>query len=122
MPLINDGVRALWFSLPNFFLLLPMPIGSIVLIATIWRDLHSGREYRPFFLSLGLFLSGYIGLGVSLWPYIVPYDITFRKAAAVAESQSLLLVGAAVMLPVVLVYTAYCYYVFRGKTSHETGY
>ena len=122
MPLINDGVKALWFSLPNFFLLLPMPLGSILLIVTIWRDLHSGREFRPFFLSLGLFLAGYIGLGVSLWPYMVPFDITFRQAAAAPESQSLLLVGAVVMLPVVLASTGYCYYIFRGKTSHETGY
>ena len=122
MPLMDDRVRALWFSLPNFFLLLPMPLASLFLIVTLWRDLHTPREFRPFLLSLGLFLTGYIGLGASLWPYLVPFEITFRQAAAAAESQSLLLVGTVVMLPVVLAYTGYCYYVFRGKTSHEAGY
>ncbi len=122
MPLMNEQVKALWFSLPNFFVLLPMPLGSIIFIIMIWRDLHSKREFRPFFLSLALFLMGYIGLGVSLWPYLVPFNITFRQAAAAPESQSLLLVGAVIMLPMVLAYTGYCYYIFRGKTSHEAGY
>jgi cytochrome d ubiquinol oxidase subunit II len=64
----------------------------------------------------------YIGLGISLWPWLVPFEITFRQAAAAPESQSLLLIGTAVMLPLVLAYTGYCYYIFRGKTSHEATY
>lgn len=64
----------------------------------------------------------YIGLGISLWPWLVPYEITIWQAAAAPESQSLLLVGTVIMLPVILTYTAYCYYIFRGKTSHEEIY
>jgi cytochrome d ubiquinol oxidase subunit II len=64
----------------------------------------------------------YIGLGISMYPWLVPFEVTFRKAAAVPESQSLLLVGTVFMLPVILAYTAYCYYVFRGKSSHESAY
>jgi cytochrome d ubiquinol oxidase subunit II len=64
----------------------------------------------------------YVGLGISMWPWLVPFEVTFRQAAAAPESQSLLIVGTAVMLPVVLAYTAFCYYIFRGKTSHETIY
>ena len=63
-----------------------------------------------------------IGIGVSTWPWLVPYRVTFRHAAAAAESQSLLLIGAVIMLPVVLAYTGYCYWIFRGKSSHETSY
>ena len=88
----------------------------------IWRDLHRGRENRPFFLSIGVFLMGYIGLGISLWPWLVPFAVTFRQAAAAASSQSFLLVGTVVILPVVLTYTAFCYYLFRGKASHEGYY
>jgi cytochrome d ubiquinol oxidase subunit II len=119
MPLINADVRQLWFSLPNFFYLAPMPLLSVVFFWLLWRDLHGGRERRPFFLTIGIFFLNYIGLGISIFPWLVPFAVTFRQAAAVPESQSLLLVGAVVFLPVVLAYTAYCYYVYRGKSSHE---
>jgi cytochrome d ubiquinol oxidase subunit II len=122
MPVMNPGIRALWWSLPNFFFLLPIPTASLVLIILIWRDLHTGREVRPFLLSLGVFLTAYLGLGISLWPFAVPFAITFRQAAAAAPSQSLLLVGTVILLPLVLGYTAYCYYLFRGKSSHEAIY
>ena len=122
MPMMNADVRALWFSLPNFFYLLPVPLLTASLFVMIWRDLHPGREDRPFLLSIGVFLMGYIGLGISLWPWLVPFEITFRQAAAAPTSQSLLLVGTAVMLPLVLAYTAFCYYLFRGKASHESAY
>ena len=122
MPMMNTEVNALWFSLPNFFYLLPLPLVTAGLFFVIWHDLHKGREYRPFFLSIGVFLMGYLGLGISLWPWLVPFRITFRQAAAAAPSQSLLLVGTAIILPVVLSYTAYCYYLFRGKASHESAY
>jgi len=122
MPMMNADVRALWFSLPNFFYLLPVPLLTACLFVMIWRDLHRGREVRPFLMSVGVFLMGYIGLGISLWPWLIPFEITFRQAAAAPTSQSLLLVGTAVMLPLVLSYTAFCYYLFRGKASHESAY
>ena len=122
MPIMNAGVRDLWFTLPNFCYLLPVPLVTAALFIFIWRDLHKGVENRPFFLSIGVFLMGYLGLGISLWPWLVPFAVTFRQAAAAASSQSFLLVGTLVILPVVLIYTAFCYYVFRGKASHEGYY
>ena len=122
MPMMNERVRILWFSLPNLFYLLPVPMLTAVLFILIWRDLHAGRENRPFFLSIGVFLMGYLGLGISLWPWLVPFSVTFREAAAAPESQSLLLVGTVFMLPIILSYTGYCYYVFRGKVSDESAY
>lgn len=122
MPMMNSTLRTLWFSAPTFYCLLPVPLATLILFGLLWRDLHAGNDRRPFLSSIGIFLTAYIGLGVSLWPWIVPFKITFREAAAAAESQSLLLVGAVVMLPVVLAYTGYCYYIFRGKTSHEATY
>lgn len=122
MPMMRDAIRLLWFSLPNLFYLFPIPLSTAALFIMIWRDLHKGREFRPFFMSIGVFLMGYLGLGISLWPWLVPHQVTFREAAAAPESQSLLLVGTLVMLPVVLSYTAYCYYIFRGKASHESAY
>ncbi|MGD8336848.1 MAG: cytochrome d ubiquinol oxidase subunit II [Desulfobacterales bacterium] len=122
MPFLNETVKTLWFSLPNFFYLLPMPLLSIVLVILLWHGIHAQKEIRPFFLSIGLFVLNYIGLGISLWPWIVPFEITIWQAAAAPESQSLMLVGTVIMLPLVLAYTGYCYYVFRGKSSHETTY
>jgi cytochrome d ubiquinol oxidase subunit II len=124
MPIMNADIRELWFSLPNVFFLLPIPLVSLLLLLTIWGDLHAGREVRPFLMSFGVFFTGYIGLAISMWPYIVPFAITYRQAAAAPTSQSLLLVGTLVLLPVILAYVGYCYYVFRGKVSeaHEGAY
>ena len=122
MPFVNEDIKDLWFGWPNLLLLSPMPLLSAAGILLLWHDLKTGREVRPFFLSQGLFLLNYIGLGISLWPWIVPYEVTFWQAAAAPESQSLLLIGTVIMLPVILTYTGYCYYIFRGKTSHENIY
>lgn len=122
MPLLNPGVKAFWFSAANLFRLLPIPLVALVCCTLIWLDLRRRHERSPFFLSIGLFLAAYIWLGAGLWPWLVPFQITFRQAAASGPSQSLLLVGTIVMLPMVLAYTAYCYYVFRGKASHEGMY
>lgn len=122
MPIMNPVVKAMWFSMPHLLHLLPIPVATAACFIMIWRDLHTGHEVRPFLLSLGVFLTGYLGLGITLWPWLVPFEITFRQAAASPPSQSLLLVGTLVMLPVVLTYTAFCYYVFRGKASHESAY
>ncbi len=122
MPIMNAGVRDLWFSFPNSFYLLPVPLVTAGLFIMIWYDLHKGFEIRPFFMSIGVFLMGYLGLGISLWPWLVPFAITFRQAAAAGTSQSFLLVGTVITLPVILTYTAYCYYVFKGKASHEGYY
>ena len=99
-----------------------MPLLSAGVFVLLWYDIHKQREYRPFFLGIGLFVLNYIGLGISLWPWIVPFEITIWQAAAAPESQSLMLIGTVIMLPLILAYTGYCYYVFRGKSSDETVY
>lgn len=122
MPIMDGRIRALWFSLPDFFYLMILPLSCIVMFVILWKDLHRDNEYRPFFLTQGIFFMNYIGIGVSTFPWLVPYAVTFRDAAAAPQSLSLLLVGAVIMLPVVLAYTGYCYWVFRGKSSDETAY
>ena len=117
----NNQIGARWFG-PYFFWLLPIPVSTLVIFGMLYRGLASRKDWLPFLCGLLIFLLGYIGLGVSLWPWAVPFAVTLAAAAAAPESQSLLLVGAGVMLPVVLGYTAYCHYIFRGKTSHEPLY
>jgi cytochrome d ubiquinol oxidase subunit II len=122
VPMMNPGIRQLWFSFPGFLYLLPMPLVTVVLVVVTWRQLGRGAQTSPFFMSLGIFLMGYIGWGISLWPYLVPFAVTFRQAAAAPSSQAFLLAGTLVVLPVILAYVAYCYYVFRGKVSQEGYY
>jgi cytochrome d ubiquinol oxidase subunit II len=64
----------IWFSMPNFFILLPIPAASVIMQVTIWRDLYTDREVRPFLLSFGVFLTGYLGIAISMWPYVVPFN------------------------------------------------
>ncbi len=123
MPFVDERVARLWFSTPNIYYLLPVPMLTAAAFLTLWRDLHhERREIRPFLLSLALFLLGYIGFGISLYPWIVPFEFTLWDAAATATSQSITLIGTVIMLPIILAYTAYCYYIFRGKSGHQSLY
>ena len=89
----------------------------------LWRDLRNDqKEYRPFLISIGLFLMGYVGMAISVYPWIIPFQYDIWQAAASPEGLSLMLVGVLPLLPIILGYTGYCYYVFRGKTSHDHSY
>lgn len=111
-----------WFSLPGILYLAPMPIIVIVLFFLMRKDLSTDREYRPFLLTVALFLMGYIGVCFAVFPHIVPYQMTIHEAAAADTTLSFMLIGAAIMLPIILSYTAYAYYTFKGKTDHEHMY
>lgn len=125
VPFLGVNIEQRWFGGNNFYYLLPIPVITAGLFFLLWRALSkpaSNTDYMPYVITAGLFLMGYIGLAISLWPTIVPYDVTLWQAAAAPESQSLLLVGTAIMLPVILSYTAWCYWVFRGKTDESHSY
>ncbi len=123
MPFMNERITLLWFSIPNLYYLAIIPVFTFVLFILLWRDLHNKkREYRPFIFSVLIFLMGYLGLGISLFPWLVPYKYTIWDAATAGPGLSLMLVGVIPALPLILGYTAYCYYVFRGKASHEHMY
>ncbi|MGM8871652.1 cytochrome d ubiquinol oxidase subunit II [Psychrobacter sp. 2Y5] len=111
-----------WFSFPGLLYLAPMPIIVLLLFFLMRKDLKTEREYRPFLLTVALFLMGYIGVCFAIFPYIVPYQMTIYEAAAADTTLSFLLIGAGVMIPIILSYTAFGYYTFKGKTSHEHMY
>lgn len=108
-----------WFELPNLLFASQVPLLTGILFFALYRSLKKKRRYRPFVLSLGLFLLGMVGLGISMWPYVVPDSITIWDAAAPERSQVFMLVGVAVIMPVILAYTAWAYWVFRGKVGEE---
>jgi cytochrome d ubiquinol oxidase subunit II len=123
MPFMNARVAAFWFSLPNLYYLLPIPVVTALLFGSAWVDLHRKKaEYKPFLTSVAIFLLGYVGLCLSIFPWIVPFQYTLWDAAASGPGLSLMLVGVVPLLPLILGYTGYCYYIFRGKSGHEHMY
>lgn len=122
MPLINDRIRLFWFSLPNFYYLCPIPLLTAFVCINLFKSIFKDHERAPFFLTISLYILGYIGLACSLFPFVVPYHIGLQEAAASPESQSLMLIGAAITLPFIFAYTGFSYYVFRGKTKNHSTY
>ena len=121
-PLSHAAIAARWFSLPNLIFFSPVPILVAAASAAIYRLLGRETHAAPFILALFLLFLGYTGLGISLWPNIVPPAISIWQAASSPQSMGFTLVGALFIIPFILVYTAWSYYVFRGKVHPGGGY
>ncbi len=121
-PLDHAGVARRWFSAPDIYYLWIPPALSLLAAYGIWRMRDSAREAMPFLLSILLFLLALVGIGISLWPYAVPYSVSLWQAASSPPTQLFLAVGTVVIVPIILAYLAYAHWVFRGKTAHGTTY
>ncbi|MET4162905.1 cytochrome d ubiquinol oxidase subunit II [Marinobacterium sp. MBR-111] len=120
-PLAHEAIAVRWFSLPNLYWLAPLPV--LTALACLWllRIVDRG-ETGPFVMSLIVMALGFLGLGISLWPNVIPPSISIWEASAPAASQGFALVGALLIIPVILTYSAWSYYVFRGKVRAEDSY
>lgn len=121
-PLAHPNIAERWFSQPNIFWFLPVPILVALVSWAMLKAMERNAHYSPFLLTLALIFMGYSGLGISLWPHIIPPDITFWQASSPPQSQIFILVGALFIIPIILVYTFWSYYVFRGKVTPDQGY
>ncbi len=121
-PFLKNDYWRRWFEWPNMLFTSPIPIAVTVITFFLLKSLANKHDYRPFLLSLALFALCFAGLGVSMWPYIVPQSITIRDAAAPDNSLYFMIVGIAILVPLILAYTAYAYWVFRGKVDAKSGY
>ena len=121
-PLANPDIAARWFDRPDIFWLAPVPLLTALVAFWAWRALNSDAEGTPFAAAVLLFLLSYLGIAISLWPMIVPHHITLWQAASPPSTQVFLLIGTLVLLPVILLYTAWSYWVFRGKVRGDMGY
>lgn len=121
-PLRYQEVAERWFSWPNLLYLSPVPIITAVLAWICWSGLRGPYTSRAFYSSVALFVISFIGLVISLYPYLVPNSITLWEAAASTKSQTFLLVGVAILLPFIIGYTVFVYHTFRGKLREGEGY
>ncbi|SHJ54295.1 cytochrome bd-I ubiquinol oxidase subunit 2 apoprotein [Palleronia salina] len=122
-PFLEPAYFERWFSWPQILEVSPIPI--LVVGLTLWlaKELFDERnDWAPFFITLGLFGLCFLGLGVCMWPYVIPTSVTLWDAASPYSSQLFMFVGAIVLVPLILVYTAYAYWVFRGKLKVGDGY
>ena len=121
-PIAYPQIADRWFSMPNLLWFMPVPLLVLVTFYGLLKAVARNAHYTPFLLTLVLIFLGYSGLGISLWPNIIPPSISIWDAAAPPQSQGFMLVGTLFILPFILMYTFWSYYVFRGKVTHEDGY
>jgi cytochrome d ubiquinol oxidase subunit II len=121
-PLLNAQFMSRWFAWPAILYTAPVPVMVALAAFVLLTGLARRREASPFLAAVALFVLCYVGLGISLYPYMVPTSITIWSAAAPDSSLKFLLVGAAILIPTILAYTAWSYWVFRGKVHHASSY
>ena len=121
-PIAYPQIADRWFSMPNLIWFMPVPILVLVTFYGLLKAVARNANYTPFLLTLVLIFLGYSGLGISVWPNIIPPSISIWDAAAPPQSQGFMLVGTLFILPFILGYTFWSYYVFRGKVRAEDGY
>jgi cytochrome d ubiquinol oxidase subunit II len=121
-PIAHPHVAERWFSFPNILFLAPVPLLVLLSIWLLLRSIARDPYQGPFVAALALIFLGYSGMAISIWPHIVPPTITIWEAASPVASQGFALVGTLFILPFILGYTAWSYYVFRGKVRAGAGY
>jgi cytochrome d ubiquinol oxidase subunit II len=122
-PLVSESIFRKWFSMPQFILLLEVPLATAVLLLVADRRLKRlcrqdlPRPWEPFACAVGLFVLAAIGLAYSLYPYLVVDRLTAWQAAAAPASLKFILVGVVITLPAIVAYTIYVYRVFWGEAG-----
>jgi cytochrome d ubiquinol oxidase subunit II len=121
-PFLDPIYFTRWFQWPTAYFSAIVPLLLAICAFGLWQGLTADKHLQPFLSALGLFVISFVGIGISFYPYIVPGALTIEEAAAPDASLGFLLVGAAVLVPIILIYTGYAYWVFRGKVDPNEGY
>jgi len=118
-PYLEQHYYVRWFEWPGILVtgIMPFAFGGVALIG--WEGVRRGRDFTAFLCTIGLFALTLVGLGISIWPDVIPGRVTIWEAATAHNSQVFMLVGAVVLIPIILAYTAWSYWVFRGKVGEE---
>ena len=118
-PFANARIADRWFSFPNVAWLWLVPLATVAVAVSVWRALARTAEVWPFVGAITLFLLSFLGLAISLWPMIVPFHYTLWEAASSESTQAFLLIGTLFLVPLIVVYSGWSYYVFRGKARGD---
>ncbi|KAF0100312.1 MAG: cydB [Rhodospirillaceae bacterium] len=118
-PFLRDAYWMRWFAWPQVLFTAQVPLLVAIVTFVLFWSLRRGHHYTPFLMALALFGLGLAGLGISLYPYVVPPSVSIWDAAAPDDSLKFMLPGVLVIVPIILAYTGFSYWVFRGKTGHE---
>jgi cytochrome bd ubiquinol oxidase subunit II len=121
-PLAFERIAVRWFSLPNILFFWWVPAATALVAFALWRWLETGREVLPFLATIALFLLGYLGLLISNFPYLVPPSLTIWQTAAAPATQVFMLMGTLMLLPIILGYMIFVYWIFGGKLREGEGY
>jgi len=121
-PFQNPVYFQRWFAWPAMAWSVLVPALMAVTVVTFFRGLRRGDDVTPFVAALAFFALSFVGIGISFYPMIVPPSLTIEAAAAPHSSLAFALVGAVILIPIILAYTAHAYWVFRGKIDPEEGY
>ncbi len=116
---LNPEYAERWLTAPELYYAAPVPILTAIIALSMLRAITRDRNSKPFWLAITLFFLGMAGLGVTMWPYVIPPGVTIWDAAAPEKSQIFMLVGVAITMPLIIAYTAWTYWVFRGKVEAE---
>lgn len=108
-----------WLAYPGVLATAQVPLATLIVSILFFRSLKLRQHAGPFFWVLGLFGLCIVGLGISIWPDVIPARLTIWDAAAPHSSQLFMLVGAVIMVPIILAYTGWAYWVFRGKVGTD---
>ena len=121
-PFAFERIAARWFSFPNILFFWWVPAATLLVAFAAWRWLDSPHDVLPFLAAIALFLLGYLGLVISNFPYLVPPSLTIWQAAAPPATHIFMLMGTLVMLPIILGYMIFVYWIFGGKLREGEGY
>lgn len=116
---LEASYQSRWLAWPGVLATAQVPLATVIVTALFYRSLSQRKHAQPFFWALALFGLCLLGLGISIWPYVIPARVTIWEAAAPVRSQLFMLAGGGVLIPVILAYTAWSYWVFRGKVGSE---
>jgi cytochrome bd ubiquinol oxidase subunit II len=118
--LVEPRILEQWIAYRTVLWIIPVVTASLFIYQ--FYCLHQRQDMLPFFLAIGIFICSYVGFGASVWPYVIPHNMTFWEAAAPESSLQFSLVGFLIILPILIGYTSYAYYVFRGKVTESIHY